>query len=105
MNTIYIIFISIIVISFILGLFVTFFKSRNNMKLHKYNNYALQKDNYEYAKDYIYRTNEYNFSDEINNIEDNNIKENTIVIPILSEEAEEAIEPRIYAIMDDEIIW
>ena len=101
MNPIYVIFLSIIVISFILGLFVTFFKSKYTMKLHKYDNMALQKDNYEYAKDYIYRTNEFNFSDEINSIE-----ENTIVIPVL-EETEETIEesePKIYAIMDDEII-
>lgn len=110
MNTIYIIFISVIVISFILGLFVTFFKSKYNMKLHKYNNYALEMDNYEYAKDYLYKTNEYNFSDEINNQEEKNIKENTIVIPLISEKEEEIIieeisEPIIYSIMDDEIIW
>ena len=118
MNTIYIIFITILIVSFVLGLLVTIFKNRYNFKLHKYNNSALQKDNYEYAKDYIYNTNNYNFTDKIENIEKNNIKvninksinENTIVIPILSEKkkkkiCKESLEPILYARVDDEIIW
>ena len=114
MNTIYIIFISIIVTSFILGLLVTFFKTQNDLKLHKYNNEALQKDNYEYAKDYIYNTREFNFSDKINieeepkvNVKiDDKITENTIIIPILSEYEEEnqTNKKEVYAIMDEEII-
>lgn len=122
MNTIYIVFIVIIAISFILGLFVTFFKAKYEMKLHKYNNSALRKDNYEYAKEYAYDICEFNYSDEIkqqdiqNNIEckiNDNINENTIVIPILEEEDKEQISPNnteyvinpiIYAIMDDEIL-
>lgn len=114
MNTIYIIFIAVVSISFILGLFVTFFKAHYKMKLHKYNNSALQKDNYEYAKDYIYDTNMYKFHEEhefldepnnnINNIE-TNIHENTIVIPIINEDnTEKIVRPRIYSIMDDDVI-
>lgn len=122
MNTIYIIFIAIVTISFILGLFVTFFKTQNEMKIRKYNNSALKKDNYEYAKDYAYDMNEFNYSDELS-IQDkqekidckinDNINESTIVIPIIEEDdikqiskdnSEYAINPRIYSIMDDEII-
>lgn len=122
MNTIYIIFIAIVTISFILGLFVTFFKTQNEMKIRKYNNSALKKDNYEYAKDYAYDMNEFNYSDELS-LQDkqekidckinDNINESTIVIPIIEEDdikqiskdnSEYAINPRIYSIMDDEII-
>ena len=112
MNTIYIVFISVVSISFILGLFVTFFKAHYKMKLHKYNNSALQKDNYEYAKDYIYDTKIYSFHDKLDILDDNktnikkktNINENTIVIPIINEDKQEIIKPRVYSIMDDEII-
>ena len=122
MNTIYIVFISIIVISFILGLFVTFFKNQNNIRLHKYNNKALKDDNYEYAKDYIYDTGEFNFSDKINipsssKTSNHNINHNTIIIPTIKENEEEIeellfedntskkiLDPMMYAIVDDEII-
>lgn len=113
MNTIYIVFISVVSISFILGLFVTFFKAHYKMKLHKYNNSALQKDNYEYAKDYIYDTKIYNFHEKLEILDDTNpninnmetdIHENTIVIPIENEDKQEIIKPKIYSIMDDEII-
>ena len=118
MNTIYIIFIIILYILFILGLFVNFFKTRNEMKLRKYNNEALKKDNYEYAKDYIYDTQEFNFTDKIAEQEEykvdtkieEKITENTIIIPILSVDDEEEFietqkkETKTYAIMDDEIL-
>lgn len=116
MNKIYIIFIAIVSISFILGLFVTFFKAQYKMKLQKYNNNALQKDNYEYAKDYIYDTNTYNFHDKLEDLDNEisysnninkNVNENTIIIPILDEDEEninKMIKPKIYSIVDDEII-
>lgn len=126
MNTIYIIFISIVTVSFILGLFVTFFKNKKEMKIRKYNNSALKKDNYEYAKDYACDIDTFNYSDKISHqeeqkdidckINDNineNTNENTIVMPIVEEEndnqifqknSEEILSPMMYAIMDDEII-
>lgn len=125
MNTIYIIFIVIILFSFILGLFVTFFKYQKDIKLHKYNNDSLKNDNYEYAKDYVFGTKEYNFSDQICvnkelekidlNIEDN-VNDNTLVIPIITEDSElsesdlyendtgDLSSAIMYAIVDDDII-
>lgn len=61
---------------------------------------VLQKDNYEYAKDYIYDTKMYNFHDKLDILDDTktninekktNINENTIVIPIINEEKQEMI--------------